>query len=108
MVLVRKETIMWAFKFVTDKYESPGGYDIIHYKFGETIEVTDYAPAEDGQCARGIHVIPVSKYADFDNCVMSKETLFDFQQVDAEAERERTANYLNAVARLDTGVGLVS
>ncbi|MBS1829751.1 MAG: sulfatase [Acidobacteria bacterium] len=37
----------------------------------------------------------------------SKETLFDFQQVDAEAERERTANYLNAVARLDTGVGLL-
>ncbi|MBL8173665.1 MAG: sulfatase [Bryobacterales bacterium] len=37
----------------------------------------------------------------------SGETLFDFQQVDSAAERERTANYLNAVARLDTGVGLL-
>ncbi|MBI3681067.1 MAG: sulfatase [Acidobacteria bacterium] len=34
-------------------------------------------------------------------------TLFDFQQVDSPAQRERTANYLNAVARLDTGVGLL-
>lgn len=37
----------------------------------------------------------------------SKETLFDFQQVDSPAERERTANYLNAVARVDTGIGLL-
>ncbi len=37
----------------------------------------------------------------------TKETLFDFQQVDSPAERERTANYLNAVARLDTGIGLL-
>ncbi len=37
----------------------------------------------------------------------SKETLFDFQQVDSPAERERTANYLNAIVRLDTGIGLL-
>jgi len=37
----------------------------------------------------------------------SRETLLDFQQVDSPAERERTAHYLNAVARLDTGVGLL-
>lgn len=37
----------------------------------------------------------------------SRETLFDFQQVDTPAQRERTANYLNAVARLDTGIGLL-
>ncbi|MBM3786305.1 MAG: sulfatase [Acidobacteria bacterium] len=37
----------------------------------------------------------------------SKETLFDWQQVDNAEQRERTANYLNCVARLDTGVGLL-
>lgn len=37
----------------------------------------------------------------------SQETLFAFQQVDAPEERERTANYLNAIARLDTGIGLL-
>lgn len=37
----------------------------------------------------------------------SKETLFDWQQVDNEEQRERTANYLNAVARVDTGTGLL-
>lgn len=34
-------------------------------------------------------------------------TLFDWQRVDNPAQRERTANYLNAVARFDTGVGLL-
>lgn len=37
----------------------------------------------------------------------SRETLFDWQRVDNTEQRERTANYLNAVARFDTGVGLV-
>ncbi len=37
----------------------------------------------------------------------SRETLLDFQQVDTPGQRERTANYLNAVARLDTGIGLL-
>jgi N-sulfoglucosamine sulfohydrolase len=37
----------------------------------------------------------------------SRETLFDWQQVDNEEQRERTANYLNAVARVDTGAGLL-
>jgi len=34
-------------------------------------------------------------------------TLFDWQRVDNPAQRERTANYLNAVSRFDTGVGLL-
>jgi len=37
----------------------------------------------------------------------SAQTLFDWQRVDNPGERERTANYLNAVARFDTGVGLL-
>lgn len=37
----------------------------------------------------------------------SAGTLFDWQRVDNPAQRERTANYLNAVARFDTGVGLL-
>jgi N-sulfoglucosamine sulfohydrolase len=37
----------------------------------------------------------------------SKQTLFDWQQVDNAEQRERTAHYLNSVARLDTGVGLL-
>lgn len=37
----------------------------------------------------------------------AKETLFDWQLVDNAEQRERTANYLNSVARFDTGVGMV-
>ena len=37
----------------------------------------------------------------------SAATLFDWQRVDNPGQRERTANYLNAVARFDTGVGLL-
>ena len=37
----------------------------------------------------------------------SAATLFDWQRVDNPSQRERTANYLNAVARFDTGVGLL-
>lgn len=37
----------------------------------------------------------------------SAETLFPFQNVDTPEQRERTANYLNAAARLDYGFGLV-
>lgn len=35
------------------------------------------------------------------------ETLFNWQGPDASEHRKRTANYLNAVARVDTGVGMV-
>jgi N-sulfoglucosamine sulfohydrolase len=35
----------------------------------------------------------------------SERTLFDFQQVDTQAQRVRTAGYLNAVERLDYGIG---
>jgi len=37
----------------------------------------------------------------------SAATLFDWQRVDNPVQRERTANYLNAVVRFDTGVGLL-
>src|SRR5262249_33553664 len=37
----------------------------------------------------------------------SSSTLFPFQQVDTPEQRERTANYLNAISRLDYGLGLV-
>jgi N-sulfoglucosamine sulfohydrolase len=37
----------------------------------------------------------------------SAKTIFSFQQIDTPQQRERTANYLNAVLRLDHGIGLV-
>ncbi len=37
----------------------------------------------------------------------SAETLFDFQQIDTPQQRERTAGFLNAVQRLDVGVGML-
>lgn len=37
----------------------------------------------------------------------SEETLFSFQRVDTPEQRDRTGNYLNAVKRLDDGVGLL-
>jgi N-sulfoglucosamine sulfohydrolase len=37
----------------------------------------------------------------------SAATLFDFQQVDSPEQRERTAHYLNAIARLDAGIGML-
>lgn len=37
----------------------------------------------------------------------SEETLFSFQGVDTPEQRDRTGNYLNAVKRLDDGVGLL-
>jgi N-sulfoglucosamine sulfohydrolase len=35
------------------------------------------------------------------------ETLFRFQQIDTEGQRERTANYYNAIQRLDDGIGML-
>ncbi|MEZ5404411.1 MAG: sulfatase [Bryobacteraceae bacterium] len=35
------------------------------------------------------------------------KTLFRFQQIDTEGQRERTANYYNAIKRLDDGVGML-
>jgi N-sulfoglucosamine sulfohydrolase len=37
----------------------------------------------------------------------NENALFDFQQVDTPAQRVRTAGYLNAVERLDVGMGLL-
>ncbi len=35
------------------------------------------------------------------------KTLFPFQQIDTDGQRERTANYYNAIKRLDDGVGML-
>ena len=37
----------------------------------------------------------------------TRETLFDWQGIDTPEQRERTANYLNAVLRLDDGIGML-
>lgn len=37
----------------------------------------------------------------------SKDTVFSFQQIDTPEQRERVANYLNAVLRLDEGIGML-
>ena len=37
----------------------------------------------------------------------SKATLFSFQRIDTPAQRERTANYLNEIMRLDAGIGML-
>jgi hypothetical protein len=51
---------MQVIKFVTKDFKSPGNYGQLDYsKFGIPIEVeTD--SKERGQCARGIHVVPIS------------------------------------------------
>ena len=36
-----------------------------------------------------------------------KDTLFPFQQIDTPGQRKRTANYYNAVLRLDAGIGML-
>jgi N-sulfoglucosamine sulfohydrolase len=35
------------------------------------------------------------------------QTLFQFQQIDTAGQRERTANYYNAIKRLDDGIGML-
>jgi hypothetical protein len=65
------ENSMQVIKFVTKNFKSPGNYGQLDYsKFGIPIEVyTD--PKECGQCARGIHVIPINENANFANVVFT-------------------------------------
>jgi hypothetical protein len=61
------ERTMQVVKFVTKDFKSPGDYGKLDYsKFGIPIEV-DVDPEERGQCARGIHVVPINEDADFMN-----------------------------------------
>ena len=63
---------MLTFKFVTKDYLSPGGYGKLDYSgpWPKTLE-TEVDPASLGQCAKGIHVIPLHEEADLTNIVTS-------------------------------------
>jgi hypothetical protein len=61
-------------KFVTRNFKSPGCYEQLDYsKFGIPIEV-EVDPKERGQCARGIHVVPINEDADLE-CVIFTGTM---------------------------------
>jgi hypothetical protein len=66
------ERSMQVIKFVTKDFKSPGRYGKLDYsKFGIQIEVeTD--SKEHGQCARGIHVVPINEDADLENVVFTE------------------------------------
>jgi hypothetical protein len=58
---------MQVIKFVTKDFKSPSNYGQLDYsKFGIPIEV-EYDTEECGQCARGIHVVPINEDVNLDN-----------------------------------------
>jgi hypothetical protein len=62
---------MQVVKFVTEDFKSPGNYGQLDYsKFGIPIEV-EADPKEKGQCARGIHVVPISEDVDFEKVIFT-------------------------------------
>jgi hypothetical protein len=62
---------MQVIKFVTKDFKSPGIYEKLDYsKFGIPIEV-EASPKEYGQCARGIHVVPVNENTDLENVLFT-------------------------------------
>jgi hypothetical protein len=62
---------MQVIKFVTEDFKSPGDYGKLDYSgFGIPIEV-EVDPKESGQCARGIHVVPISEDVDFENVIFT-------------------------------------
>jgi hypothetical protein len=62
---------MQVIKFVTKDFKSPGLYRQLDYsKFGIPIEV-EADPKRYGQCAKGIHVVPINKDADFKNVIFT-------------------------------------
>jgi hypothetical protein len=63
---------------VTNDYLSPNkSYNQIDYSnFGVPIEIKDYDPKEKGQCAKGIHVIPIVENADLVIVYMVENVLF--------------------------------
>jgi hypothetical protein len=62
---------MKVIKFVTEDFKSPGWHGQLDYSnFGIPIEIeTD--PKENGQCARGIHVVPISEDANLENVLFT-------------------------------------
>jgi hypothetical protein len=65
------ERTMQVIKFVTKDFKSPGNYGQLDYsKFGIPIEV-EADPKECGQCAKGIHVVPINKDANFENVIFT-------------------------------------
>jgi hypothetical protein len=63
---------MQVIKFVNKEFKSPGIYRQLDYsKFGSPIEV-EVDPKEYGQCAKGIHVIPINEDADFENVIFTE------------------------------------
>jgi hypothetical protein len=62
---------MQVIKFVTKDFKSPGDYGKLDYSnFGIPIEV-EVDPKKYGQCARGIHVVPINEDADFENVIFT-------------------------------------
>jgi hypothetical protein len=63
---------MQVIKFVTKDFKSPGDYEKLDYSgFGIPIEVAA-DPKEKGQCAKGIHVVPISEYVDLENVIFTE------------------------------------
>jgi hypothetical protein len=61
------EIEMQVIKFVTKNFKSPGNYEKLDYSnFGIPIEVK-VDPKKCGQCAKGIHVVPINEDADLIN-----------------------------------------
>jgi hypothetical protein len=62
---------MQVIKFVTKDFKSPGYCGQLDYsKFRIPIEV-EADPKERGQCARGIHVVPINENADLTNVLFT-------------------------------------
>jgi hypothetical protein len=63
---------MQVIKFVTKDFKSPGDYGKLDYsEFGIPIEVKA-DPKEYGQCAKGIHVVPISEDVDFEKVIFTE------------------------------------
>jgi hypothetical protein len=62
---------MKVIKFVNKDLKSPGYYEQLDYSnFGIPIEV-EADPKENGQCGKGIHVVPISENADLENVILT-------------------------------------
>jgi hypothetical protein len=62
---------MQVVKFVTEDFKSPGRYGQLDYSnFGIPIEI-DAASKEKGQCAQGIHVIPINEDTNLGNVLFT-------------------------------------
>jgi hypothetical protein len=63
---------MLVAKFVTPDLKSPGIFEQLDYSnFGSPISIPNPDPEEYGQCARGIHVFPLTENIDFDKVIFT-------------------------------------